>query len=500
MTGRPNILFLMADQLAPQALPVYGHPTVRAPRLAALAADGVVFDNAYCNHPLCAPSRFSMLSGRLASRIGAFDNACELPASVPTFVHLLRLAGYRTCLSGKMHFVGPDQLHGFEERVTTDVYPSDFCWTPDWGLGEDAWLPWYHSMRAILDAGVFRRSVNVAYDDEVTVEASRWLHEHADGGAERPFFLAVSLISPHDPYLAPRRWWDLYRDEEIDMPRVPDIPLDERDPHSRRLFHATGRHLEPVGDDDVRRARHAYYAMTSYVDDRFGALLDTLAETGLADDTVIVVTADHGDMLGERGLFFKMCFFEWSARVPLVVHAPSRYRARRVGECVSLVDLFPTLLDIAGCEAPGAVRLDGRSLAPLLDGEPDGAGREVLGEYTAEGTQAPLFMVRARRHKYVWSERDPPQLFDLEADPDEIVNRAGEARLRDVEARLLGRVQAAWDGARVRDDVIASQRTRSLLRDALSRGQPAPWDFQPFRDASKAYFRDEDAVQDSYRT
>ena len=327
MARHPNVLLIMADQLAPQVLPAYGHARVKTPHLDRLAEQGVVFENAYCNFPLCAPARFSMLSGRLPSRIGAFDNACELPATVPTFHHHLRLAGYRTCLAGKMHFVGPDQLHGYEERITTDIYPADFLWSPDWRLDDESWLEWYHSMRAVLDSGIHRRSVNVAYDDEVEFEAVRWLHEHADGGDRRPFALTVSFISPHDPYLAPPRWWEEYRDVGIDPPRVADIPLAERDSHSRRHWFLTGRHREAVGEEDILRMRRAYYAMTSYVDAKVGRLLETLADIGAADDTLVVFTADHGDSLGERGLYFKMSFFEWSVRVPLIVHAPFGLRA-----------------------------------------------------------------------------------------------------------------------------------------------------------------------------
>ena len=248
MEKRPNILFVMADQLAPQILPAYGHPQVRTPHLDRLAEGGVVFENAYCNFPLCAPARSSMLSGRLPSRIGAFDNAVEFPSSVPTVHHYLRAAGYRTCLAGKMHFVGPDQLHGYEERVTTDIYPADFLWSPDWRLDEETWLEWYHSMDPVLDAGQHRRSVNIAYDDEVEFEAVRWLHEQADGDDDRPFALTVSFISPHDPYLAPPRWWERYSDVEVDPPRVGDIPLEERDPHSRRHWFLTGRHRDAVRD------------------------------------------------------------------------------------------------------------------------------------------------------------------------------------------------------------------------------------------------------------
>jgi len=128
---KPNIVLIMADQLAPHFTGTYGHPLVKTPNLDALAARGMRFDAAYCNSPLCAPSRASFMTGQLVSRIAAYDNASDFGASVPTFAHYLRRAGYRTCLAGRMHFVGPDQLHGFEERATTDVYPADFAWVPD---------------------------------------------------------------------------------------------------------------------------------------------------------------------------------------------------------------------------------------------------------------------------------------------------------------------------------------------------------------------------------
>ena len=255
MTGKPNILFLMMDQLAPQVLAPYGGRVCRTPHLESLAENGVVFENAYCNYPICAPARFSLMSGRLPSRIGAYDNATELKSEIPTFAHYLRMAHYHTCLSGKMHFIGADQLHGFEDRVTTDVYPADFSWTTKWALGSSTWVPWYHSMRAILDAGPAHRSVNTEYDEEVANEACRWLHDHADRNDGRPFFLATSFISPHDPYLAPPSHWELYRDDEIDDPRVGDMPQEARDAHDRRLFYTTGRHMDEIGPEDVRRAR-----------------------------------------------------------------------------------------------------------------------------------------------------------------------------------------------------------------------------------------------------
>ncbi len=171
MSERPNILLVMADQLAAAHLPAYGNTVVHAPRLAQLAREGVVFESAYCASPLCAPSRFSLLAGRRPSSIGAYDNAAELPAGTPTIAHVLRAAGYETTLAGKMHFVGPDQLHGFEERLTTDVYPSDFDWTPDWRLPAGERLEWYHNTTSLLSARVTEAAMQTDYDDEVCFRA-----------------------------------------------------------------------------------------------------------------------------------------------------------------------------------------------------------------------------------------------------------------------------------------------------------------------------------------
>ena len=168
----PNILLIMADQLAPQFTSAYGHPLVKTPHMDALVERGMRFDNAYCNSPLCAPSRFSFMSGQLVTRIAAYDNASEFPASIPTFAHYLRAMGYRTCLSGKMHFVGPDQLHGFEERVTTDIYPADYAWTPDWELADERIDKWYHNMDSVREAGVAAATFQIDYDEETAFSPS----------------------------------------------------------------------------------------------------------------------------------------------------------------------------------------------------------------------------------------------------------------------------------------------------------------------------------------
>ncbi len=371
---QPNILFIQADQMTPFALGHYGNLMVKSPNLDRLARTGMVFENAYCNNPICASSRFSMMSGQLPSKIGAYDNAAEFPAAIPTFAHYLRDLGYRTCLSGKMHFVGPDQLHGFEERVTTDIYPSDFGWTPDW-LAEGHQLPPSGmSMRSVVEAGISNRSLQIDYDEEVCYQAEVKLWDYARVSKEQPFFLAASFTHPHNPFTTQPEYWDLYDHDAINMPSVPAIPLAERDPWSQRYYHLIRNDEHRVTDEDVRNARHAYYGMCSYVDALVGRLLRVLEDSGLAENTVVLFTADHGEMLGERGMWYKFNPYESSIRVPLIVSAPGFRKGERESSLVSLLDLLPTFLDLASEAAPPTPidPIDGRSLLPLLRGQRDG--------------------------------------------------------------------------------------------------------------------------------
>jgi choline-sulfatase len=488
LSDRPNILILMADQLTARALPAYGNRVAKTPHLDALAESGVVFDSFYCNSPLCAPSRFSFLSGRQVSAIGAYDNAAEFPSAVPTFAHYLRAAGYQTVLSGKMHFCGADQLHGFEERLTTDIYPADFGWTPDWTRFEER-PSWYHNMDSVTQAGPCARTNQIDFDDDAAFQARRKIFDLARSKDRRPFCLVASLTHPHDPYVIPQGYWDRYAGVDVDMPRVPGSP-ELLDPHSRRLRHVIGLDLQPVNEAQVRAARHAYYGAVSYVDDQFGSLLSALRDSGFADDTVVVVLADHGDMLGERGLWYKMSFFEPACRIPLIVHAPRRFAARRIAGSASLVDVAPTLMELAGCKPQDrATALDGRSLLGEMRG---GESRdEVIGEYLAEGAIAPLVMIRRGRFKFVHSPGDPDQLYDLAADPDELDNLARSPRRAAQAGEFLAEVGKRWNLPELRAAVLESQRRRHLVYRALRAGRFTPWDHQPLKDASKLYVRND---------
>ena len=492
--AKPNILFVMADQLAAQFLPFHGHKLVQTPNLSRLAAEGVVFDNCYATSPLCAPARATVMNGLLPSRTGVYDNAAEFPSSIPTWAHYLRLAGYKTCLSGKMHFVGPDQLHGLEERLTTDIYPADFGWTPDWRLAQERIDWWYHNMTSVLQPGVAEITNQLEFDDEVAFLAVRKIYDYARYDAETPFCLMASFTHPHDPYAARAKFWNLYRDEDIDLPRVARMARDKLDPHSQRLYDVAAMGDYTVTEADLRAARHGYYANISYVDDLVGQLIAALEATDKLDNTVIVFTSDHGDFLGERGLWYKMSFLEPSAHVPLLFWAPKQFDARRISEPVTLADLLPTFTAIGNLGSASLARaVDGRSLYPLLLGgseDPDGT---AWGEYLAEGAVAPIYMLRRESWKFIHSPADPDQLFNVVDDPDELSNLAPSHPLA---MQFRAEVEARFDIPRIHDEVVASQQSRHMMFEALKRGHHFPWDFQPLRDASEQYTRNHMSVTD----
>ena len=484
----PHVLLVVADQLSSLFLRAYGHPVTKTPTIDRLAEEGVLFERAYTPSPLCSPARASLMTGLLPSRTGVYDNASEFHSSIPTFAHALRLEGYRTCLSGKMHFVGPDQLHGFEERLTTDVYPADYGWTPDWRRGSERIDWWYHNASSVTEAGTAEITNQLDYDDEVAFLAVRRLFDHARYEPDVPLLLCVSFTHPHDPYVARPRHWGLYKDEEIDLPAVLSPALD---PHSCRLRDACAMDEAEITDADIRAARHGYYANLSYVDEKVAELLDALAACRLASDTVTIFTSDHGDLLGEHGLFYKMSFREHAARVPLLVHAPLRLESRRVAQPVSLLDLAPTLADLArpGLASTVLPGSDGTSLVPLLEGAPEEADAAIAGEYLAEGALAPLLMIRRGPWKFVHTRTDPDQLFDLDVDPFETTNVAGDPAHANVLATFCAEASARWDEEALEAAVLRSQRDRLLVFGALRRGRVTPWDFQPYRPASEQYTR-----------
>lgn len=489
--SRPNILVIQADQLTAKVLPMYGKPMVVTPTLSRLAEQGVTFVNAYCNNPVCAPSRASMLTGRMSSAIGAYDNAAEFPASTPTIAHYLRQQGYRTCLAGKMHFIGADQLHGFEERVTTDIYPSDFGWTADWTKTEEPYSPSRMSLRSIVEAGLCERNLQIDYDEDVAYHAEQWLFDWARDTDQRPFLLWASLTHPHNPFVTTKEFWQLYDHEKIDLPRVPFIPIEKRDPWSQRYAYTIRADEHDISEENIRTARHAYYAMTSYFDSIVARLLGVLERIGATNRTYVFIIADHGEMMGERGSWFKFQPFEWSVRVPMIVSGPGVKRGYREQKSVSLLDLLPTFNELVsdGNAVTPIDPLDGASLAGMLAGDNSGREDTTRIEFLGEGVYTPACILVRDGLKYVYCRNDPPMLFDLNRDPDELVNLAGKPEHAEVEKSMHAEIHARWDYATLERDVLDSQRRRLFVHESLLNGKWSSWDYQPVSDASRQYVR-----------
>lgn len=299
----------------------------------------------------------------------------------------------------------------------------------------------------------------------------------------------------------------MYEDVDIALPSV-SIPQEEQDPHSERLMKVCDLWDLKLSDDQVKRARRAYYGAVSYVDDCIGRLLKVLKDCKLDDNTIVVFSGDHGDMLGERGLWYKMSYFESSSRVPLLIHHPKSFSPRHVSSNVSTLDILPTLVDIAGGKlaTEEGLEIDGHSLMPFLEGGvSNSANNTTYGEYCGEGTIAPLMMIKRDCWKFVTCPADPDQLFNLSNDPQELVNLATECDeeiaggiclnkspvVRTVLADFRAEAKAKWDMDVITKAAKKSQRQRRLVWNALKVGKWTSWDYNPAEhdDGRQKYIR-----------
>lgn len=484
----PNILIILADQLVPFMTSPYGDPVAKTPALEALASDGVRFDAAYTPSPLCAPARAALLTGRHASSVGVLDNASIMASDVPTIGHYLALAGYDTVLSGKMHMIGPDQLHGFEHRLTTDVFPAGLDWVP---VPEpDGSFPAGGHARhyALPDPGVRSWTMFQDYDDDAQFQAVRHLRERGRRGAVDPFAMIVSFHHPHDPFHVPQEYWDRYEGVEFPPPRqrTASTPRSTMDDWADAA-HGTDD-FELAEPESARALRRAYSAAVSYIDDKIAHLVATLADEDLLDSTLIIVSSDHGDMLTERGMVQKRTFYEWSSRIPLIVRMPnSEFAGTVVTAPVSLIDVLPTLADVVGIPHEKRAPLDGASLLPIMAGEAE-PDRAVFSEYHLEKVHAPCFMVRRGSMKYVLVHGHDRQLFDLATDPLESHDLSDDPEWAPIRDELHAIVAAEFDIDELHERGQQSLQPRSIVAAAM-RATGQHWDFEPRFDHSTRYVR-----------
>jgi choline-sulfatase len=457
---RPNVLLLMSDQHKRSCMGASGDPVAKTPNLDALAGESVRFTNAYCNNPVCAPSRASMMTGLYSHHLETQDNTKPYLPTHATMAHHFNRAGYMTALIGKMHFVDA-QTHGFDYRLgfndwmqylgpKVQIYADELGRTNS-GAGlpqiDDLWReegdPW--KGHRTLDnregsVAVGRASLleeQDHFESFVARESVRFLHNF--GHAGRPFFLISSFLKPHDPFMPARRFAQMFQAEEMRLPYSFSKADKSRLPQEVvRSIEFNGPTPELRDPADARRRIAFYYASLAQMDDCLGNVVQAVADLNLVNDTIICYTSDHGEMLGDLGLWQKFQFYEGSCGVPLLIRVPGR-QAAVCDAPVSLVSLSATLTELAGVEqiAPN----DGVSLAPLLN-EPQSHHDfgPVYAEYGLVSRQ-PKAMIRVGPWKYTYWLHDIAELYDLRTDPEELHNLAEEpkyaAQANELRTRLL---------------------------------------------------------------
>lgn len=469
MPDRPNLLVIMSDQHAPDAIGGLGHPVVRTPSLDRLMSRGVTFTNAYCPYPMCTPSRAGFMTGLRTPQHGVWELGTPLDSGIPTWAHVLRAAGYRTSISGRMHFIGHDKLHGFERRVCPDVGEMLVPYTyGDWDRPQ---ADDHVMLGAIRNAGPTPEPTGHERYDARVIGAAEAELERLVSDDSRPWALMVGSILPHFAYAVSQPYYDLYDGLDIPLPRRPPgeaafeelIPAQMGD--SRKWLGLT---TDGATEEQVRMARRCYYEMISCLDELIGRLLACLDQLGAAEMTWVVYLSDHGDNMGEHGFWSKLNFFEDSVRTPFIVTPPPGSSVgERCAAPVSSLDWMPTVLELAE-QGPWPEPLPGRSLLPLIV-EPSETwpARTVVSDYACDGTRVPMRMVRHGRWKACFAPGFTPILFDLEDDPHEWHDLGGDFASRDVLADLERMAGAdGWDPEELRSEILTHKRRLAFIRRA----------------------------------
>lgn len=470
--SRPNILFLFSDEHSYRCLSLLegqtGEP-VQTPVLDGLAKHGAFFSSAYCQSPLCTPSRICLLTGRSPMTGGGWANGSYLKPEIPTVASAFADAGYATCLVGKMHLGGANQMAGFASRPYGDLTGGAGHQRDPLSKSEGG----FEMRSRTADAGRTEIPESALQEQVIVRETVTYLREQAAAEPDRPWFLCASFSRPHFPLTAPRRFLDRYWPEGVTPPKVGRTG--DTASHPMTVGMAKGFRTEEVSEREMMKARAAYFACVDYLDEILGDLLHLMERSGLLENTVVVYTTDHGEMAGEHGMWWKNSWHEAAARVPLIVQTPSQRRGdgpgTRLDTPVSLADLFPTLCGLANIEAPDG--LEGRDLsgAVTTGAEPPAEPVFVDNPLPRWGKGSEHRLVRLGKYKFVrFRGMTPHLLFDLEADPLEqrnlLVNGTEEEKAAGRQLKAL--VDSSWDF-----DAADNQRRQDeeeLGRNALVEG------------------------------
>jgi choline-sulfatase len=475
MGKKPNVLFIMTDQLSALAVGCLGNDIVRTPNIDKLASQGSSFNNCYCNSPICGPSRWSLMTGQYVHNHKGWDNGACLSSEEPTFAHGMTLAGYETVICSRMHFHGPDQHHGYEKRLATEhnnpiIYGSEGFGTKNYDIPE------YDGIKKTENKLTYPVNVSprVMHDDYVLEKAVEYLHSKS--WADRPFMLTASFLAPHGAVKG-RKEYELlfqeYMNMDLGAKYLTEKEFQKLHPHAKRLI-SNGSSKVKVNSKERNHILLAeYYSRVTYFDQQIGVLLDTLQDEGLSDDTAIIFTSDHGDCMGRGGHWGKSSFYEKSAKVPLIISLPMEYRSNQYQEnvlrnnVVSLVDIFPTLLTLADAPRPD-YDLPGKSLIPLVQNENNSLTNVAFSEYYGIYAKNAMFMVRKDDYKLNYYVNEPSELFNLTDDPNENKNLINDPAYKKNKIELETILRGICNPEAEQEEYLRSHHKRSFIADSIA--------------------------------
>ncbi|HOP11547.1 MAG TPA: sulfatase-like hydrolase/transferase [Oscillospiraceae bacterium] len=438
---KPNFLFLFSDQHNPAYLGCQGHPLISTPNLDKLAAEGVLFDQTYCQNPLCVPSRASMMTGLYSKNIGLYENRHIIPHQSQTIARVLTEHGYKTCAIGKTHVNG-EQYQGFSQRPYGDLWGQahqpDPARTPEkgeTGLGD-----------IVAESGPSGIPPALTQTEICVSEAARWLQLYKGTDCQNPFFLYVGFDKPHFPINPPRKYYDRYRDR-VSLPKQTcDYVREKATPFVREAAEVNGV-WEHYGKDEELHLQTlaAYCGCVEWVDDAVGRIVEVLDYLGLGEDTIVIYASDHGEMAYQKGFWQKTVFFEQSAKVPLIFRAPQRFTGARKSEFLTgLVDLMPTICSFAGIKIPESC--DGIDLSGYLSDGQTPEREEIFSESVViDRPEHAGCMLRTGKWKYCYYLDGEQELYDLEKDPDENENLSRSKAHEDLLTEFREKVIAFWE-------------------------------------------------------
>lgn len=450
-----NLLFILSDQHNKEVMGCAGHPVVKTPHLDALAAGGTRFTNVYTPSPICVPARACLATGRYVHQTGFWDNATPYDGSIRSWAHRLRGEGHRVSAIGKLHYRSAEDDGGFSEAI-------DNLHVPD-GVGDVIGLVRKGAperggaLKYAREIGS-QESSYTRYDRKIATRADQWLRKRAVEPEDKPWLLFVSFVMPHFPLQAPPEFYAMYEDAEIPLPRLSGP--------GQRVCHPFLHAMTDVlpydkyfTEESRRIAITSYLGMVSLLDHHIGQLLETLAETGLNRNTRIIYASDHGELLGNHGMWGKMCFHEESVGVPMIASGADLDRGRVEESPVSLLDMYPTFLEALGVATDSEeAHLPGRSVfQSLRQPEPE---RAILSEYHAAGAVTGSFMLRKGRWKYIHYAGMTPQLFDLQADPHEATDLGESPDHEEVRHALEAELRRLVDPEAVNARAFADQEEK----------------------------------------